>query len=154
MKRCGGVCIYFKEDIACIRRLDLEPTDVELMVIEVFIPSTPWGQQKSSWIIACSCRPSPAGLDKVFLKQLERLASSTVRYKKFFVRDFNAKNTSWWSDDTTSINGQELKCLVDDFYVRIANICRSFRKTRQFAGSGLFVSFQHGCIRRHITASK
>ena len=51
----------------------------------VFIPSTPWGQQKSSWIIACCYRPLSAGLDKVFLEQFERLASSTVRYKALFV---------------------------------------------------------------------
>ena len=40
-----GCDIYVKEDIACIRRLDLEPTDVEIVVIKFFIPSTPWGQQ-------------------------------------------------------------------------------------------------------------
>ena len=115
------MCIYVKEDIACIRRLDLEPTDVEIVVIEVFIPSTPWGQQKSSWIIACCYRPPSTGLDKVFLEQFEKLASSTVRYKALFVGDFNAKNTSWWSGDTTSINGHELKCLADDF--NLAQLC-------------------------------
>ena len=103
-KKGGGVCIYVKEDIACIRRLDLEPTDVEIVVIEVFIPSTPWGQQKSSWIIACCYKPPLAGLDKVFLELFEKLASSTVRYKALFVGDFNAKNTSWWSGDTTYIH--------------------------------------------------
>ena len=91
------------------------------MIIEVFIPSTPWGQQKSSWIIACCYRPPSAGLDKVFLEQFERLASSTVRYKALFVGDFNAKNTSWWPGDTTSINGHELKCLADDF--NLAQLC-------------------------------
>ena len=62
-KRGGGVCMYVKEDVACIRRLDLEPTDVEIVVIEIFIPSTPWGQQNSSWIIACCYRPPSARLD-------------------------------------------------------------------------------------------
>ena len=103
-KRGGGVCIYVKEYIACIRRLDLEPTDVEIVVIEVFIQSTPWGQQKSSWIIACCYRPPSAGLDKVFLELFERIASSTVRYKALFVGDFNAKNTFWWPGDTTVIH--------------------------------------------------
>ena len=112
-KRSGGVCIYVKEDIASIRRLDLEPADVEIVVIEV-LSRLPWGQQKSTWIIGCCYRPPSAGLDKVFLEQFERLALSTVRYKALFVGDFNAKNTSWWPGDTTSINGHELKCLADD----------------------------------------
>ena len=43
-KRVGGVCVYVKEDIACIRRLDLEPIGLEIVVIDVFIPSSPWGQ--------------------------------------------------------------------------------------------------------------
>ena len=120
-KRGGEVCIYVKEDIACIRRLDLEPTDVEIVVIEVFIPSTPCCQQKSSWIIGCCYRPPSAGLDKVFLEQFEKLASSTVRYNALFVGDYNAKNTSWWPGDTTSINGHELKCPADDF--NLALLC-------------------------------
>ena len=120
-KRGGGVCIYVKEDIACIRRLDLEPMNVEIVVIEVFIPSIPGVQEKSSLIIACCYRPPSAGLDKVFLEQFERLALLTVRYKAIFIGDFNAKNASWWPGDTTSMNGHELKCLADDF--NLAQLC-------------------------------
>ena len=69
----------------------LEPTDVEIVVIEVFVPSTPWGQQKSSWIVACCYRPPSAGIDKVFLEQFKKLASSTVRYKALFVGDFKMR---------------------------------------------------------------
>ena len=87
-KRGGGTCIYVKNSIACTRRSDLEPVELEMVVVEVFLPSS---SPDKSILICCCYRPPSSNLDKKIFEGLDLFLMSSVKYNIMMLWDFNAK---------------------------------------------------------------
>ena len=105
--QAGGVCLFVSDDVPAKRREDLEHPEMELLWIE--IKPSPLRSRKSqcSLLIGCCCR-SPH-LAVTFYENLETVLDKAVGKDIILLGDFNAKNSEWFTGDTTNYHRSILK---------------------------------------------
>ena len=99
--KSGGVCIYYTESLAvCLVDITSLP---ECLVCEVTI------QNKKGYVAVMYRSPSQSSIEfESFLSGFEDMFSSVLFSKSQFtviLGDFNARSSTWWSNDITSPNG-------------------------------------------------
>ena len=107
--RRGGVCLYYKSHLSLVRRSDL--TDLnECLVCEVRCGS------KRSFITLLYRSPSQDGENfMLFKRQWEDTIININNCSpavSVYVGDFNARNSDWWSGDTSNLQGTEINNLA------------------------------------------
>ena len=104
----GGVCIYYKESLV-VRLVDITSLP-ECLVCEVTI------QNKKGYVAVMYRSPSQSSIEfESFLSGFEDILSSVLFSKSQFtviLGDFNARSSTWWSNDITNINGTLIDSLT------------------------------------------
>ena len=104
----GGVCIYYKESLA-VHLVDITSL-TECLVCEVTI------QNKKGYVAVMYRSPSQSSIEfESFLSGFEDMLSSILFSKSQFtviLGDFNARSSTWWSNDITNINGTLIDSLT------------------------------------------
>ena len=104
----GGVCIYYKESLA-VRLVDITCLP-ECLVCEVII------QNKKGYVAVMYRSPSQSSIEfESFLSGFEDMLSSILFSKSQFtviLGDFNAKSSTWWSNDITNPSGTPIDSLM------------------------------------------
>ena len=100
----GGVSIYLKEHLAVrpVSPLNLN----ECLVLEVNV------QNKKGYVISLYRSPSQS-MDEFdqFLLNFERLLSDRISQNPHFILvtgDFNVRSSSWWKNDLTATEGNQV----------------------------------------------
>ena len=98
----GGVCFYYKESLA-VHLVDITSLP-ECLVCEVTIQN-----KKEGYVAVMYRSPSQNSIEfESFLSGFEDMLSSVLFSKSQFtvnLGDFNARSSTWWSNDITNING-------------------------------------------------
>ena len=100
----GGVCIYYKESLP-VRVLSL-PYLKEALLLEMI--------DNNKKIIVSVIYRSPSQSNREFnsfLSSFEQLLSKISKRKRtvfIITGDFNARSSSWWSNDTNTLEGTNL----------------------------------------------
>ena len=104
----GGVCIYYKESLA-VRLVDITSLP-ECLVCEITI------QNKKEHVAVMYRSPSQSSIDfESFLSGFENILSSVLFSKSQFtdiLGDFNARWSTWLSNDITNVNGTVIHSLT------------------------------------------
>ena len=104
----GGVCIYYKESLA-VRLVDIISLH-ECLVCEVTV------QNIKGYIAVMYRPPSQSSIEfESFLSGFEDMLSSVLFSKSQFtviLGDFNARSSTWWSNDITNVNGTLIDSLT------------------------------------------
>ena len=100
----GGVCIYYKESLP-VRVLSL-PYLKEALLLEMI-------DNNKKMIVSVIYRsPSQSNREfNSFLSSFEQLLSKISKRKRtvfIITGDFNARSSSWWSNDTNTLEGTNL----------------------------------------------
>ena len=97
----GGVCIYFKESLE-VRLVGITSLP-EWLVCEVTM------QNRKGYVAVMYRSPSQSSIEfESFLSGFQDMLSSVLFSKSQFtviLGDFNARSSSWWSNDITNPNG-------------------------------------------------
>ena len=104
----GCVCIYYKEPLA-VSLVGITSLP-EYLVCEVTI------QNKKGYVAVMYRSPSQSSIEfESFLSGFEDMLSSVHFSKSQFtviLVDFNARSSTWWSNDITNINGTLIDSLT------------------------------------------
>ena len=104
----GGVCIYYKESLA-VRLVGIISLP-ECLVCEVTV------QNIKGYIVVMYRSPSQSSIEfESFLSGFEDMFGSVIFSKSQFtviLGNFNARSSSWWSNDITNINGTLIDSLT------------------------------------------
>ena len=104
----GGVCIYYKESLA-VRLVGIISLP-ECLVCEVTV------QNIKGYIVVMYRSPSQSSIEsESSLSGFEDMLSSVLFSKSQFtviLGDFNARSSTWWSNDITNINGTLIDSLT------------------------------------------
>ena len=104
----GGACIYFRESLA-VHLVDITSLP-ECLVCEVTI------QNKKGYVDVMYWSPSQSSIEfESFLSGFEDMLSSVIFSKSQFtviLGDFNARSSTWWSNDNTNLNGTLIDSLT------------------------------------------
>ena len=104
----GGICIYYKQSLA-VSLVSITSLP-EYLVCEVTI-------QNKKWYVAVMYRsPSQSSIEfESFFSGFEDMLNSVLFSKSQFtviLVDFNARSSTWWSNDITNINGTLIDSLT------------------------------------------
>ena len=108
--RGGGVLVYVKCGVPCIRRIDLEPAQLELLCLEI--------KFGNSTILLCTCyRPPGQSSEDIntFLDELQQTIDSVMRLQPdglILVGDFNDRCVLFDEDHNNSELGNRLRDLI------------------------------------------
>ena len=104
----GGVCIYYKESLS-VRALNLTNLN-ECIICEVSI------QNCKGYIGVIYRSPSQSTAEfEEFLSNFEDILNTTASSSSLFtiiLGDFNARSSSWWKNDKTTVEGARLEALT------------------------------------------
>ena len=105
----GGVCIYYKEHILLFLRDDISTLDI-CVVTEI-------RSQYEEWFLTCIYLSPSQNQDefKNFCTSFYILLSNIndeLPLCSIVTGDFNARCSSWWKNDITNLEGQELDSLT------------------------------------------
>ena len=109
----GGVCIYYKESLP-VRVLDLTYLK-EALLLEMI--------DNNKKIIVSVIYRSPSQNNRgfnSFLSSFEQLLSEISKRKptvSIITGDFNARSSSWWSNDTNTLEGTNLYSLTSSIFL-------------------------------------
>ena len=98
----GGSMIYISETIPARRREDIEPQNAEIICTEVQIK-----QQK---VLICSCYRAPHFDIVDFCAEIKNImdVGSCDFNSVVFIGDFNARNSVYWKEDRTTLEGRTI----------------------------------------------
>ena len=140
----GGVCIYYKEHLAFVRRNDINVLD-ECPVGEIKIG-------RSKCFAICTYRSPNQTADElnVFPSGFEQICSSIALESplcSFITGDLNAKCSNWWKDGTTNRCGLELHNLSTLLgYSQLINEPTNFEPNRLPSCIDLFFANQPNLV--------
>ena len=104
----GGVCIYYKESLV-VRLVDITSLP-ECLLCEVTI------QNKKGFVAVMYRSLSQSSIEfESFLSGFEDMLSSVLFSKSQFtviLGNFNARSSSWWSNEITNPNGAQIDSLM------------------------------------------
>ena len=103
----GGVCLFVSDDVPAKRREDLEHPEMELLWVE--IKPSPLRSRKSQRSLLIGCCYRQPHMPVTFYENLETVLDKAVDMDIILVGDFNAKNSEWFTGDTTNYHGSILK---------------------------------------------
>ncbi len=110
--RGGGVTIYANNRVVINRLQHIEPTESEIICLDIHMANSP-----NKHILLAQCY-RPDDRDMVdFVNDLVDIYDYSIRNQYFmnlFLGDFNAKNSSWFSQDKTNIEGRILQSAIDN----------------------------------------
>lgn len=101
----GGVAVYVRDGLAA-SRLCHPPTDSECVALRLDLP-----KRKTLYVVAIY-RPPKLAMGS-FLDHLNTTLSPLMSRNVCIVGDFNAKNSLWYPNQETDLNGEELKMFAD-----------------------------------------
>ena len=104
----GGVCVCYQESLS-VRALHLTNL-IEFIICEVSIQS----RKRYIGVIYRSPSQSTAKFEE-FLSNFEDILNTTVSSSSLFtiiLGDFNARSSSWWKNDKTTVEGARLEALT------------------------------------------
>ena len=104
----GGVCVCYQESLS-VRALHLTNL-IEFIICEVSIQS----RKRYIGVIYRSPSQSTAKFEE-FLSNLGDILNTTVSSSSLFtiiLGDFNARSSSWWKNDKTTVEGIRLEVLT------------------------------------------
>ena len=109
----GGVALYVRSSLACVRRYDLETADTEMLWAEIT------SNHKRILVGVCYRSPSQSSIQiDNFISSLEdslSVATTGLNSSVILLGDFNDRCTHWLSDHKDSQLGLKLVNLVETF---------------------------------------
>ena len=103
--RGGGVAVYVRDGHA-VGKLSLPSVDIECIGLRVTLP------KRKKGMLFTVYRP-PQTVTEPFLHDLELVLYPYLKHTLWLVGDFNAKNSAWWSNQSTGSQGEALKFCAD-----------------------------------------
>ena len=107
------MCLFVSNDVPAKRREDLEHPEMELLWVE--IKPSPLRSRKSQRSLLIGCCYRPPHMAVTFYENLETVLDKAVDMDIILLGDFNAKNSEWFTGDTTNYHGSILKEKMDSF---------------------------------------
>ncbi len=109
--RGGGVAILASNKVVINRLTALEPPDSEIICLDMHIANSP-----NKHILLAQCY-RPDDRDVVdFVEDLMNINDYSIQnnfYMNIFIGDFNGKNSKWFSQDKTNVEGRILQNFID-----------------------------------------
>ena len=103
--RGGGVAVYMRDGLA-VEKLSLPSANIECTGLRVRLP------KRKKVMLFTVYRP-PQTVIEPFLQYLELVLYPYLKHTLWLVGDFNAKNSAWWSSQSTDSQGEALELCAD-----------------------------------------